>query len=105
MYVKLHREGNQWFRDDNGTLVGETVNTYFNTYYNFKTPIIKTPDWTYVRPVYGRINSKTGKFVALCEGKLTRLCVGRSCRGFSSDPLACPLHQKTPTDGYYIIVD
>lgn len=26
MYVKVHKKGNQWFRADNGTLVGTEIN-------------------------------------------------------------------------------
>ena len=31
MYVKVHKKGNQWFREDNGTLVGTEIAT--NTSY------------------------------------------------------------------------
>ena len=32
MYVKVHKEGNQWFRDDNGALVGTEIPGYTSCY-------------------------------------------------------------------------
>lgn len=105
MYLKVHSKGNQWFRDDNGTLVGQTADTYYNTYHSFKPLIIKLLDGSYVRPIYGRIVPNSDKFVPLCEGVNTKLCTGPFCKGFSNDPYICPKYKAGPTDGYYILVD
>ncbi len=32
MYVKVHKKGNQWFRNDNGTLVGTEVDKSIPNY-------------------------------------------------------------------------
>lgn len=102
MYVKVQKNGNQWLRDDNGTLVGTTAETYANLFFGGTTPIIESTDGTYIRPVYGRIDSKTKKFIPLCEGYKIKHCTGRFCKGFAS-PI-CSNHKSLKSDGYYIFI-
>ena len=34
MYVRVHKKGNQWFREDNGTLVGTEISKTTSYYKN-----------------------------------------------------------------------
>ena len=104
MYTKVHKKGDQWFRDD-GTLVGNTVDTYFYTYHGLKLPIIKALDGFYIRPVWGRVDQQTQKFVPLCEGMNTKLCTGPFCKAYSDNPIICPRYKGNNTEGYYILSD
>jgi len=105
MYIKVHCKGTEWFRDDNGALVGEIADTYHNVYYSRKQPIIKTNVGNYIKPIYGRINPKSKEFVPLCEGERIHLCTGTFCKGFSENPYICPRHNKDSSVGYYILID
>lgn len=103
MYIRVRKVGNHWFRDDDGTIVGETARAYANIYFGGKTPIIKTKDGIYIKPHYGRIDSKTKNFLPLCEGRLLDICIGKSCSEHSSS--MCPRFKTHKSDGYYIFIN
>lgn len=102
MYIKVQKRENQWFRADTGALVGKTAETYVNFYYGGVTPIIASTDGSYIRPLYGRIDSKTKKFIPLCEGNTVKLCGGKFCNGFGS--VLCAKRKSLKSDGYYIFI-
>lgn len=104
MYIKVLPKGDQWFRED-GTLVGDIVFTYYNMYYGGKTPIIKTINGFFVKPIYGRIHQKTNKLIPLCEGTNLGLCAGSFCRAAMEDINVCPRYMQDSSDGYYIVSD
>lgn len=61
MYVRVHREGNQWFRDDNGALVGQT-------FYTAKSEVlIDTKDKSSSIIAYYGYLDKDSSFVPLCK--------------------------------------
>lgn len=61
MYVKVHEKDNQWFRDDNGALVGKTFYTAGSEV------LIDTKDKSSsIIAYYGYLN-KDSSFVPLCK--------------------------------------
>ena len=98
MYVKVHNKGNYWFRDDNGTIVGETVTT--NSYYRKVQHLIKTMDKRYILAMLGYLND-FDDFVPLCLGPS---CYPPKCQMRYSD-ICYHSHSQRDSFGYYIISD
>lgn len=93
MYVRVHKEGNQWFRDDNGALLGKEVNGLMSPYLKIRGENISIKkgylDNGFFIPVC-TINPKNCKY----------RCMMRHC--FNHIDNICPsYHKKNPTFGYY----
>lgn len=92
MYIKVHKKGNQWFRDDNGALVGNELKT--NGIY--QTCIIKSDDNHFFKPILGYVN-QLGQFIPLCKA----VCVPTQCELHKTE--ICFYHHKDEaTFGYHI---
>ena len=97
MYVKVHKEGNQWFRDNNGTLLGEDCFGEIFTDY----PYVKIND-TKVHIFKGYLD-ENGLFIPFCPVK-PELC-NNSCvlkHQINKASKICPfVHSENPTSGFY----
>lgn len=95
MYIKVHKNGNQWFRDDNGALLGQDISEFAECSYvqikDTKVPILK-----------GYLDEK-GLFIPLCI--VTPTMCDYQCAlfdYFKKPPITCPsIHSEEPTLGLY----
>ena len=93
MYVKVHKEGNQWVRDDNGALLGEVIDKF-----RF---CVKIKDINY--PIVTGYLDENKFFIPSCTIDPKRCLYGCVYRYvFKHIDTVCPsLHSKDPTYGYY----
>ena len=98
MYVKVHNVGNQWFRDDNGALVGKEVNVQMEHRNVF---ILDPVTGNIIIAIYGYLD-KNNSFNPLCSNFCYK----------ESEKKKCPVHKiidfcniyPHENDGYYIVV-
>ena len=103
MYIKVHTEGNQWFRDDNGDLVGENVfslskDFLFFKYMNNIHSLAKNNNRLY--PIYEGYFDEKFNFIHFCNSKTECNFCSRSKR-----IMFCKKEhtfQKNKTGGYYV---
>ena len=90
MYVKVYKENNQWFREDNGALVGNDIPLILGHAFTCN-------DETIV-PCYGYISG---------DGSFQKLCTGISCSFtcLSECNPNCRYTNKAESEGYYFISD
>lgn len=98
MYIKVHRQGNQWFREDNGTLVGNEIEDT-NSIYRNQHHIINTDDNRYFIVVQGYVND-LNQFIPLCKAT----CIPSDCKLHNTDTCFW-FHEKDTTTGSYIFSD
>ena len=103
MYLKVHKKENQWFRDDNGALLGNNIN-------------IKSKEFDHLKILLGddRLFVKTDdKILSVYHGYFRediffRFCSSKKCSSCSpkTRTFFCPKaydKSKSETSGYYII--
>ena len=81
MYVKVHRIGKEWFRDDTGALVGRDVIPYSETFNRLKLLLgdrkffIKTAKKQYLAVYHGYFDKKSD-FIHFCNKSSCSKCTG-----------------------------
>lgn len=113
MFVTVHKEGYQWFRDDNGALVGKNVahgktfnrlNQRFNGerfFWGDAKFFIKSKKDEYFAVYYGFFN-QNGNFIPFCTSSDCSKCIGPASL-MARSPLYCRQIHKSQ-GGYYIII-
>lgn len=113
MFVKVHKEGYQWFRDDTGALVGKNVahGKTFNrlkqrsgderTFLGDERFFIKSKKHEYFAVYYGYLN-QNGTFIPFCTSFNCSKCIGPAGL-MARRPLFCRQIHKSH-GGYYIII-
>lgn len=94
MYVKVHKRGSYWFRDDNGAWLGKDMSGLMSSRLQIRDEIII--------PVKGYLD-EDGFFIPVCTinpNLCTYYCILRNT--FKFKDIVCPCkHSKDPTFGYY----
>ena len=103
MYVKVHKKENQWFRDDNGALIGNNIHTKSKDFDHLK--ILLGDDRLFVKTDEKVLSVYHGYFR---EDKFFRFCSSKNCGSCAVKikTLFCPRaydKYKTDSAGYYII--
>ena len=97
MYVAVHKVGNQWFRTDDGALVGTEVSN-LDSFYRFHNIIIKTEEGRYLQTFMGYIDNKN-QFVPMCRGS----CMAQHCKMHNSE-ICLYAHKIEPTRSMYVVL-
>ena len=104
MYIKVHKKGNRWFRNDIGTLVGEEVPEgpqLENLKILYGDHIIVSKSKNKYKVIYHGYFDENGHFFRFCRRKTCKKCLEAerklSCpKSFADNPC------KSATGGYYI---
>ena len=97
MYVAIRKIGNQWFREDNRTLVGTEVNN-LDSFYRYHNIIIKTPEGRYLQTFMGYIDNNN-QFIPLCRGS----CIAQHCEMHNTE-ICLNAHNIETTKGMYVML-
>ena len=103
MYVKVHKTENQWFRDDNGALIGSDINVGSKTFNHLKILLgdnrmfVKTDDT--ILPIFHGY-FRNNMFFRFCTSKDCISCTAKTKTLFCSKIYD---NAKKVSGGYYII--